>query len=168
MDRYAMPMFVNIEMPITEAGGDCRKGECAGILKCYLCWRAPLLAQPFCLYCSFDWFVGRGLKDQRQYLSNQARRLRDPKWGAPAGSDIFWQNYALSVVNRAIKKGLLPSLSNGEYECVDCAGVASVYEHRDYGRPLAVVPVCRGCNNKRGTAKWPSAADFNFKRIEHK
>lgn len=165
MDHYAAPQMVTIERYIPHATGDCRKGECGGILKCWMCWRAPLLGVGLCLRCAFDWHIKPALKEQRQYLSNKERRLRDPKWGAPAGSDYFWQRYALSVVTRAKQKGLLPDLSKGEYACVDCGKAAQVYEHRDYGKPLDVEPVCHSCNQKRGTAIWPDASRFNFKRI---
>jgi hypothetical protein len=36
--------------------------------------------------------------------------------------------------------------------CVDCAAPASEYDHRDYGRPLDVEPVCHSCNIRRGPA----------------
>jgi uncharacterized OB-fold protein len=38
-------------------------------------------------------------------------------------------------------------------ECVDCGRTAECYDHRDYGRPLDVEPVCRACNVIRGPAK---------------
>lgn len=79
----------------------------------------------------------------------------------------FWQDYAMRTVRAAIRERILPNLRSGDFACVDCAGIATDYEHRDYASPLNVEPVCRSCNTKRGTAKWPSAADFNFKRIEH-
>lgn len=37
--------------------------------------------------------------------------------------------------------------------CVDCGKRAFYYDHRYYSRPLDVVPVCRGCNIKRGPAR---------------
>lgn len=42
--------------------------------------------------------------------------------------------------------------------CEDCGLAASVYDHRDYLRPLDIVPVCRSCNKKRGPGlnKQPS------------
>ena len=57
---------------------------------------------------------------------------------------------ACKIVERAIKKGALPSPRG--LICVDCGGIASDYEHRDYAKPLEVVPVCRSCNAKRGPA----------------
>ena len=48
--------------------------------------------------------------------------------------------------------GKLPSLSDGSTPCVDCKKPADVYDHRDYGKPIDVVPVCKSCNRKRGEA----------------
>jgi DNA-binding transcriptional regulator YdaS (Cro superfamily) len=36
--------------------------------------------------------------------------------------------------------------------CVDCSRQARDYDHRDYAQPLAVQPVCRSCNLRRGPA----------------
>jgi hypothetical protein len=44
------------------------------------------------------------------------------------------------------------------FACVDCAKAASEYDHRNYLMPLEVQPVCRGCNKKRGPAKYRVAA----------
>lgn len=49
----------------------------------------------------------------------------------------------------AIHDGKIPRPENAG-PCVDCGKRAQVYDHRDYTKPLDVVPVCRGCNNKRG------------------
>lgn len=38
------------------------------------------------------------------------------------------------------------------YSCVDCGKQAQRWDHRDYYKPLAVEPVCQGCNWKRGGA----------------
>ena len=38
--------------------------------------------------------------------------------------------------------------------CVDCGAQAHDYDHRDYRKPLDVVPVCRSCNLKRGPAEY--------------
>lgn len=37
--------------------------------------------------------------------------------------------------------------------CSDCARPARCYDHRDYGKPLDVAPVCSPCNIKRSHAK---------------
>lgn len=88
-----------------------------------------------------------------------------PHWRKPVDAQKYWQGRAHSAVQAAIKHGLLPSLKAGEYACTDCGGVAIEYDHRDYGRPLDVQPVCRSCNKQRGTAVWPSADQYKFKRV---
>jgi hypothetical protein len=60
------------------------------------------------------------------------------------------QAQAASKVNQAVKKGLLPHVST--LICVDCGKPAQCYEHRDYNKPLEVVPTCKGCNIRRGPA----------------
>lgn len=95
----------------------------------------------------------------------QLRRLRNPDQFPPPGSEVYWAQHAHRVVAAAIRQGLLPSLKSGEYACTDCGGIALEYDHRDYGRPLDVVPVCRSCNKRRGTAIWPSQDQFQFKRV---
>lgn len=59
------------------------------------------------------------------------------------------------MVRAAIELGLLPPLES--CKCVDCGDPAKFYDHRDYGRPLEVDPVCHGCNVRRGPAKHPIA-----------
>lgn len=41
--------------------------------------------------------------------------------------------------------------------CMDCQAPASVWDHRDYSRPLDVDAVCWSCNNRRGPANWQPA-----------
>jgi hypothetical protein len=94
----------------------------------------------------------------------ETRRRNHPHLAKPFHADTFWQNTALSMVGRAIRKGVLPKL-DGTIACVDCTAPATVYEHRDYGKPLDVEPVCQSCNKKRGTPIWPHASQFNFRRI---
>lgn len=53
-------------------------------------------------------------------------------------------------VRRAVKRGDLQSPTI--LTCADCGGGASEYDHRDYGRPLFVEPVCHACNVQRGPA----------------
>jgi len=58
------------------------------------------------------------------------------------------KNRAHSAVHQAIKKGKLKPVS--EHNCVDCGKKAKFYDHRDYNKPLDVVPVCHSCNGLRG------------------
>lgn len=57
---------------------------------------------------------------------------------------------AISLVGAAVKAGALPPARLRM--CVDCGEQARDYDHRDYSRPLAVDPVCRRCNLRRGPA----------------
>ena len=58
--------------------------------------------------------------------------------------------YAASAANKAIKAGALPAPAS--CLCVDCGKQASLYEHRDYNKPLDVAPTCKSCNSRRGPA----------------
>lgn len=60
------------------------------------------------------------------------------------------QAQAAYQVNKAVKKGILPHVST--LICVDCGKPAQCYEHRDYNKPLEVVPTCKSCNTRRGSA----------------
>lgn len=57
---------------------------------------------------------------------------------------------AARAVAKKIRLGEIPKAR--EFCCVDCGKPALDYEHRDYGKPLEIVPVCRSCNLKRGPA----------------
>lgn len=69
---------------------------------------------------------------------------------------------AQTTVARARRQGILPDPK--ALRCVDCGGQAGEYDHRDYGQPLTVEAVCRGCNVRRGKAipkrwgvgEWPA------------
>lgn len=54
-------------------------------------------------------------------------------------------------VSDAVKRGKLPSAKTRA--CADCGKPAFDYDHRDYGKPLEVEPVCRSCNRLRGPAR---------------
>ena len=61
------------------------------------------------------------------------------------------RNFAMRGVAAAVKSGRLPPAK--DCVCVDCGATACDYDHRHYLRPLDVVPVCRHCNLKRGSAE---------------
>ncbi len=63
-----------------------------------------------------------------------------------------YQRLAMGYVKMAKENGDLPQIT-GDTACVDCGKGAFCYDHRDYTRPLEVVPVCRGCNAQRGHAQ---------------
>lgn len=93
------------------------------------------------------------------------RAARHTHRNRPSHALEFWQQKAQGDVARAVRAGLLPRLSAAPYACVDCGERATCYDHRDYGRPLAVEPVCGPCNHRRGTALWPNPADFQFRKL---
>lgn len=62
------------------------------------------------------------------------------------------QAAAHRIVSTAVKAGIISPIDS-QTKCVDCGSVAKVYEHRDYNKPLDVVPVCHSCNAKRGSAE---------------
>lgn len=64
--------------------------------------------------------------------------------------DWLGKDCAAACVHSHIKSGLLPHPST--LNCADCGCPAREYEHRDYNKPLMVVPICRGCNLRRGPA----------------
>lgn len=78
----------------------------------------------------------------------QARRLEVKATGA---------EHAHREVKKAVRRGDLSPVTS--HTCVDCGNPAEAYEHRDYGAPLDVEPVCNSCNGIRGAAK-PSEASM--------
>lgn len=64
--------------------------------------------------------------------------------------DLYLRKKAGRDVYMAIKRGELASLSDSIVPCADCGERATCYDHRDYRKPLDVVAVCKGCNNRRG------------------
>ncbi len=63
------------------------------------------------------------------------------------------EDRARSAIAGAIRKGILPKAAT--LECIDCGKPAFGYDHRSYAYPLAVVPVCPGCNVRRGpSVEW--------------
>ena len=70
---------------------------------------------------------------------------------------------ARGKVATAIRNGDLINLRKENVSCVDCGNRASAYEHRDYSRPLDVVPVCASCNAVRGTNAKEHEIEIDFK-----
>ena len=63
---------------------------------------------------------------------------------------------AHKAVYKAVQRSVLPPAS--ALVCVDCELPAAVYDHRDYGMPLQVAPVCLCCNARRGPAVFQREA----------
>lgn len=66
----------------------------------------------------------------------------------PTRKGITDNERARRILNSAIYQGFLPPAKI--FKCEDCGNKAEHYDHRDYSKPLEVVPVCKACNNKRG------------------
>jgi hypothetical protein len=67
-----------------------------------------------------------------------------------AGWALLGRTSAGVAVSKAVKAGILPAVRT--CACTDCGRPATEYEHRDYNKPIDVVPVCKPCNAKRGPA----------------
>lgn len=66
---------------------------------------------------------------------------------------LAWQAWSGACVRVAVYCGLIAPARN--MRCTDCAKPAHEYDHRDYGKPFDIDPVCKGCNRKRGKAIFP-------------
>ncbi len=78
----------------------------------------------------------------------------------------YGRNKAHGIVHKAVKEGKLEPPTN--FSCVDCGLKAIFYEHRDYNKPLEVVPICRLCNIKRGSAIHLALENVKVKKIKDK
>lgn len=81
-----------------------------------------------------------------RYLCEQCRTNAPASsaWGGAGGA------HACNMIRRATQDGSLPAPTT--LKCVDCGCQATVYDHRDYNKPLEVDAVCQSCNLKRGPA----------------
>jgi hypothetical protein len=64
-----------------------------------------------------------------------------------------WKYFQARAVQKVLMRKLRGELIDATtLMCADCSGPAALYEHRDYGKPDDVVPICRPCNIRRGPA----------------
>lgn len=80
----------------------------------------------------------------------QPRRGGRPARPNSALSPLQLRQRCHAILTRAIRDGEIPRLAGSGIKCTDCDDPASCYDHRNYFHPLAVDPVCKGCNNRRG------------------
>ncbi|MBB5414068.1 hypothetical protein [Paraburkholderia atlantica] len=102
-----------------------------------------LLKRRTCKDCGAEHFITGG----GSYFLCDECRIKAPiasAWGGAGGA------HACNMVRRATQEGSLPAPS--ALKCSDCGCQASVYDHRDYNKPLDVDAVCQSCNLKRGPA----------------
>jgi len=78
-----------------------------------------------------------------------------------APQKISGSQRARAEVSSAIARGELQPVYT--HACVDCGVTAQAYDHRDYGKPLDVEPVCDSCNLKRGSALPSAAAEEKYR-----
>lgn len=60
------------------------------------------------------------------------------------------QGFLHRTIRVAIRDGKLKPAK--QLECTDCGEPGFCYDHRDWQKPLEVVPVCKRCNIARGPA----------------
>lgn len=101
------------------------------------------------------WKAAKGrLCDRCHETPLPAHRVRYPSFCndcGPKRMEDCGGTAAHKLVDLAIRRGDLPRACT--LTCTDCSKPASDYDHRDYGKPLEVQPVCRSCNRKRGPAR---------------
>jgi formylmethanofuran dehydrogenase subunit E len=101
----------------------------------------------------------RRANELKKYTGNEERRLYLKKWRqSPTGKAMEKRRYqekydknkekfrAKSAVQRAIKKGLMPRVS--ELTCDNCGEPAVEYHHESYAKEhqLNVIPLCKQCH----------------------
>lgn len=154
---------MNSTRPCFKCGGVRDKGA-DGRANAWYCRACHAQHRYECTFChkasktALCWRCSKIPAWERQHVGTlraiQSRRMRGT--APPEGANRYWQQRAMSIVRHAKNTGLLPVL-DGSIRCSDCANRAVCYDHRDYGKPLDVAPVCRLCNIRRGTAQWPIA-----------
>ena len=92
---------------------------------------------------NFSHEKSRGILGQHTAYYNKERSDKRTREG---------QSNAVSHVQYAIKIGKLKSLKTNIVPCAYCGYRATLYEHRDYNKPLDVLPCCRKCNAQLGKA----------------
>ena len=82
---------------------------------------------------------------------------RQMVWTICSGENV---KNAHKEVRRAVAKGTLRSLNDGNTKCIECGSVAKAYDHRDYTKPLQVEPVCITKKKKRGKGNNRGVGEF--------
>lgn len=118
----------------------------------------------FCSRCSIAKERARALAKQRiltpeqkaaQWKLDRERYHSDPEYRARRIRDVRRAQAARPLAHKArqligqlVKSGKLQPATS--FSCTDCASPATDYDHRDYTKPIEVVPVCHRCNILRG------------------
>ena len=90
--------------------------------------------------------MAMSIPGEHKSKGKRGRKAADPN------DPFYLKQKAIGCVKKAVQAGLLINLKKNDIKCTDCDNRASMYDHRDYTKPLEVEPVCRSCNIKRGSA----------------
>lgn len=120
--------------------GDGRRSNCDSCLEAIkktTAWKAPA-----CAVCAkpIKHRIGRSKTCAR--CKAKVHKLNDQNY------EKKLNDKARSITRCAVRVGFLPHPL--DFKCVDCGNPAQCYDHRDYSKPLDVVPVCLPCNASRG------------------
>ncbi len=107
-------------------------------------WLSGIRSDRSCILCG-----GPTLRHTQAIYCRQCRR----------GAERM-RSAAHRAVKQAIIRGTLLPLAT-QY-CVGCGAFAVAYDHRDYSKPLAVDPVCRSCNRRRGPGQYPTDDQIEY------
>ena len=122
--------------------------------------RPGSLARFKCIVCDEVKLVRGGSND---FICAECREKGHNRFGRRGTNAWASHSIAMGMVSKAIQEGALERPSN--FKCVDCGAPACQYDHRDYGKPLDVDPVCRSCNLKRGPAI--PVPGFIYRTLKH-
>ena len=108
-----------------------------------ICWQCARSAEEeenakYCLICGSRLSRGNGIGFGFYCSFNCVATLNSAR------------SKAARLVSKHVRTGKIPPAK--ECVCVDCGKQAAHYDHREYMKPLDVVPVCISCNIKRGPA----------------
>jgi len=95
-----------------------------------------------CFRCKYEWIP-------RKEIIKTCAKCRSPYWDTARSKEeyIEMRNWASGVMGNSRYR--VHGKATDE-KCIDCGEQAKHWEHRNYCRPLLVVPVCQSCNQKRG------------------
>lgn len=142
-DRYLLVDWNPVE---TKEG---KRTSDLGLLQCPLCegwWTS--------LEC-----IGRGRLCCKKCQTDIKLKVAKP-------SLSVWQAQAVSAVNVAVKKGILPHIS--ERKCEDCGEQANEYHHESYDEDkwLDVTPLCFTCHKIRHRVKKQEKLTRRFQQYQ--
>ncbi len=99
-----------------------------------------------CFRCKHEWIP-------RVENIKTCAKCRSPYWDKAKNEKQYNQMrlWAANIVQNAKRRGFIGKPDF--HKCKDCGKKATKWDHRNYGRPLIVEPVCHSCNIKRSKTK---------------